>query len=297
MTVDSDREAWVADTYVVMAVLNRLALTRRCLDSLRAQSIGAPRVVVTDDASTDGTPEVLAREFPEVTVLEGSGNDWWGHGTNRALRHALAAGAKRVLLLNNDTELAEDCLSRLYEASQANPGALIGCSCYDLGDGSLIYAGARLNWSMGEFETPFDDSGGEETVEVTHLPGRGMFVPAEVFRDIGFIDADKFPQRYGDFDFSHRAYRAGYRVLVCRSAIVHGHRAESSGAGYRANPSLKGYLKHLTAINGPGNLQYFVTWAWRYCPKPRLLPYLCWGIAARAGGYLRDWVRPKRAAG
>ena len=78
----------------VMAAYNRRELTLECLRSLRAQHV--PDVTldafVLDDASTDGTGEAIAEQFPDVTVLHGDGKQYWNGGMRRAFGAAIARG-------------------------------------------------------------------------------------------------------------------------------------------------------------------------------------------------------------
>lgn len=290
MTSASRNSDWVERLCVVIAVHNRLDFTRKCLRSLQEQTLGAPRLIVVDDGSTDGTAEALRAEFPKVEVVPGSGNDWWSGATNRGVQRALALSAEWVFLVNNDTELAPDCLAELQAAARRYPVALLGCANYDIADGHLLYAGTRLNWWPGPLEIPISNTDDRHLMRVTHLPGRGMLVPAAAFHRIGLFDAVQFPQRYADYDFSYRAFHAGFPVMVCLKARLRSHSYASSGAQYRNQHSFRGLFAHLTQVNGQGNLRHFVIWAWRHCPRTTLIPYVLWGIAVRIGGWIRDWI-------
>lgn len=78
----------------VMAAYNRTELTLACLRSLGAQQVPgvALDVFVLDDASSDGTSEAVAEQFPEVTVLHGDGELYWNGGMRRAFAAAIAMG-------------------------------------------------------------------------------------------------------------------------------------------------------------------------------------------------------------
>ena len=91
--------------YVVIAVKNRLPFTRRCLADLSAQHGVDVTTIVVDDGSTDGTLDMLARDFPSTVVLRGDGDLWWTAATNLGVAWALkrATDADYVLTLNNDT--------------------------------------------------------------------------------------------------------------------------------------------------------------------------------------------------
>src|SRR6266581_384424 len=96
------------DLEVVIVSHGAEPLLRRCLQSLRAHPprTATMRVTVVDSGSTDGTPDMVEREFPEVH-LERRGNIGFSAANNLVLR-ASRAGA--VLLLNPDTEVYDGTL-------------------------------------------------------------------------------------------------------------------------------------------------------------------------------------------
>jgi len=76
-----------------MPVFNRLPLTQRMVDCLRAQKVlETLEIVVIDDGSTDGTGEWLA-ERGDITVLKGDGTLWWGGAIQRGLHYAFGKAA------------------------------------------------------------------------------------------------------------------------------------------------------------------------------------------------------------
>src|SRR4029453_4778135 len=110
--------------------------TDRCVESLLAQDRAPDLVFVVDNASS--TPErerlrtgVGAHERVRLLLLDD--NRQFAGGLNAGARAAIAAGATRILLLNNDTVLARDALGRLADALASTPGAgLAGPRVMDL---------------------------------------------------------------------------------------------------------------------------------------------------------------------
>jgi GT2 family glycosyltransferase len=72
---------------------------------------------VVDNNSTDGSVEVIRREFPQVLVIENQSNDGFA-ANNLGIREALSRGAEYVMLLNNDTWVEPDCLRKLMTAQE-----------------------------------------------------------------------------------------------------------------------------------------------------------------------------------
>src|SRR5256884_9764483 len=81
------------------------------------------RSVVVDNASSDGTAELLAREFPEVEHLRLAENAGYGRANNQAVRRAPDAGAEILALVHHDLAGAGDLAARPLEAGAAPPAA------------------------------------------------------------------------------------------------------------------------------------------------------------------------------
>jgi N-acetylglucosaminyl-diphospho-decaprenol L-rhamnosyltransferase len=103
---------------VVVPAYNHYPLTNDCLIHLQRQSV-PHRVIVVDDGSSDNTPALLRRDWPEVTVLELGANNGYTSAVNRGVSEG---EGEYVVLLNNDVQLRPDCLERLVAPMVADPG-------------------------------------------------------------------------------------------------------------------------------------------------------------------------------
>jgi N-acetylglucosaminyl-diphospho-decaprenol L-rhamnosyltransferase len=102
---------------VVVPVHNGYALTCDCLAHLARQTLSHHAIVV-DDGSSDGTPALLRRDWPQATLVELGSNQ----GYTKAVNRGVGVGeGEHVVLLNNDVQLAPDCLERLVAPLQRNP--------------------------------------------------------------------------------------------------------------------------------------------------------------------------------
>ena len=105
----------------VMAAYNRRELTLACLRSLEAQQVPGVEqdVFVLDDASSDGTSQAIAEQFPQVNVLRGDGHLYWNGGMRRAFGAAIERDYDHYLWMNDDTRLDDGALAVLLAAEAA----------------------------------------------------------------------------------------------------------------------------------------------------------------------------------
>ncbi len=274
--------------FIVLPVFNRYHFTQACLESLRTQTYPHYVVIVVDDGSTDGTPGQVQRDFPEAIVLQTPGDLFWTGTVNMGIEWALDRGAKWIMTSNNDTLCPPDFLEGMAKHMHANPNALLGAVAIEQGTEIITYAGERLSW--------FTDTTDNLTVSVsredwkglhriTHFPGRGLLVPAHVFRKIGLFDTKTFPHYMADYDFTHRARRAGFPIYANFDARLITYPDESGDRRLRKKKSMENYREHLFGIRGGGNLRNFFLFTFRHCP-PLLWPwYIPLGLSKRTLGY------------
>lgn len=275
--------------HIVIPVFNRKEYTRACLESLQAQTNQNFKVVIVDDGSTDGTEQMLKEDFPEVDVLRGDGNLFWTAGVNMGIRHALKMGAENIMTMNNDIIVDKGLIENMYRWHKEKPEALLGALELDADTGKPIFGGERLDWKLSKVQQVLEvlpESEQKGIHQVTHLPGRGLFIPRVVFEKIGLFDEDRFPHYIADYDYTHTARRAGFELYVNYDAKILTYPEESGERQLRKEKSLKNYYKHLFDIKGGGNLRDFTRFTLKNCPTPYIPFYLANGYTRRLIGYL-----------
>jgi GT2 family glycosyltransferase len=199
-----------------------------CLRSL-ARVRGADIVtVVVDNASRDGTPSVVAREFPGVTVLPLPENLGFTGGNNVGIRWCLDRGCDAVLILNNDTivnpDLIERMLPRLAIAGIAVPTILSASGDPSVGDGI-----GWFDWQLGllrPLSRPVPTS--KDGLPTRVSSGCCLLIRREVFDRIGLFD-ENFFLYFEDLDLLVRAQLNGFAVVHEPGAVVYHHGSASSG--------------------------------------------------------------------
>jgi len=275
--------------FIIIPVHNRKEFTKNCLLSLRAQTYKNFKTVIIDDGSTDGTGEMLEKEFPEVHVIKGDGNLWWTAATNLGVKYALDNDADYILTLNNDTIATPDFLEKMIYWAEKTPNALSGAFAIDADTKKPVYGGEIINWKWANSKFLLDILPKEKwhgLHEVTHFPGRGLLIPAEVFNKIGLYDEKHFPHYAADYDFTHRAIRAGYKVYCNYDAKLYTYPEVSGDAENRKKKSVKNYFNHLFGIKGGGNLKIFTIYTIKNCPTKYFPFFIPIGLIRRIFGYL-----------
>jgi GT2 family glycosyltransferase len=199
-----------------------------CLLSLRAQTLDHD-VLVVDNASTDGTAELLAKEFPEARVLVNPVNTGFAGGVDAALR---ATAAPLVALLNNDAVAEPHWLAALVTHLDRHPEAAAVTSRMLLAGrepavlnnaGVLLRAdGYGADRGLGE-----DPTAWAEPDEVFGFSGGAALLRREAIEQVGGFPAPFFLY-YEDTDTSWRLRLAGRSVRYEPAAVVHHEHAASS---------------------------------------------------------------------
>lgn len=204
---------------VVMTVFNRREHTLRCLESLTGQESSSAEltIFVVDDASTDGTSEAIANQFPGVRLIRGTGDLYWNGGMHVGLEAALGEGFDFYWWLNDDVELDRDALARLLRTAHRLsdrdgwPGIVVG-SMRDPDDGHLTYGGVVRTSALRRFNFTLVEPT-DEPLRVETMNGNCVIVPKAVAHNLGNLSSS-YRQKMGDYDYGLRARQAGYGVWV-----------------------------------------------------------------------------------
>ncbi len=222
-------------------------------------------VIVVDNASNDGSPEMIEDKFPDVRLIKNDNNLGFAGANNMAFRQS---EGRHVLLLNSDTLVRPDTLRCLVEFLDTHPEAgAAGCKILNP-DGTFqhdcrrgfptpmaaIYKLSGLsrlfhnNPRFARYNLTYLDP--DELSEVDALSGSCMMVRREVLDQVGFLDEDYF--MYGeDLDWCFRMRQGGWRIYyVPTTTIIHfrgrsGHRQQMR-IQYRKNEAMAIFVrKHM----------------------------------------------------
>lgn len=193
-----------------------------CLEALLAQELaGGFDVILADNASTDGSADMVRKRYPSVRVLDTGGNLGFAAGNNAGIR---AATGRHVVLLNNDTRVRPGWLAALVAAAEggARRGAITSKLVFLDRPGVIQNAGSMLlsdgsgaDRGSGEADHGQYDSG----VEVFAMCGAAVLLARPMLDDVGLFD-ETFFVYYEDTDLSWRMRLRGWSVWYEPAAVV-----------------------------------------------------------------------------
>jgi len=262
-----------------------------CLRSVVAQDSDDFETIVVDNGSDDGSCEMVEREFPAVILIKNLENTGFCLGNNIGI--ADAAG-EVIVLVNNDSELAPDFVSRLAVACDADPSAGMYATkvlMYDRPElldsaGLLVYPDGvcRSRGWLDPDAAPYD-----EPADVLGPVGCAAAYRREMLEDVGLFD-ERYFAYLEDLDLAFRGQLRGWR---CRYVpdVVSLHK-KSMTSGYHS-----AFKAHLVERNRIWNaVKLFPLRLLALSPFYTLARYLAQGFATLTGrgissSYARDYSR------
>lgn len=211
------------DIAVVIVNYNGGDYLSRCLESVQQQTLKPRRILVMDNASSDGSALACAARFPEVEFHHMGANLGFAVANNRAA--ALCDDCRWLALLNPDAYALPDWLARLMDGTVRHPDCAMFASCMLyapdpslIDDFGLAYNTGGISWPRHRGSAL--DSVGRQPPEV-FAPSGG----AALYLRSAFIDAGGFDERffcyYEDIDLGFRLRLYGHRCALLPEAIVH----------------------------------------------------------------------------
>ncbi|MHB1293518.1 MAG: glycosyltransferase family 2 protein [Anaerolineae bacterium] len=194
--------------------------TIACAESLLAGDYADLGVLVVDNGSTDDSVARLRASLGNrVELLETGQNLLFAGGNNVGMRRALEQGAEWVLVLNNDTLVAPDMVSRLVQTAAQHPaaGGIAPMICLARAPDRIWSMGGRRRGWLGlprNLEQGGRDHGQHQTpFEVDFVTGCAVLLRRAALERVGLFD-ERYVMYYEDADLSARLRAAGYTLVV-----------------------------------------------------------------------------------
>ncbi|HEV2962955.1 MAG TPA: glycosyltransferase family 2 protein [Candidatus Angelobacter sp.] len=258
----------LTDLSIIIVNYNTLSLLRDCVNSLMKTEGKSCEVIVVDNASADGSAEMVENEFPDVVLVRNPKNAGFAKANNQGM--AVAKG-KYLLLLNSDTVARDGALEVMTDFLRSNPtvGA-VTCKLLNtdgtiqasisnrpgpvllffrlLGVSRLISSDRARRWlsrtcgfflgkTIRSYLTPYRAH--DHPVEIENISGACMMLRREAMEQVGMLD-EGFFMYFEDMDYCVRLQNAGWKMYYLpQGEIIH--LGGGSSGGRMRNYSVHSY--------------------------------------------------------
>ena len=269
---------------------NRREVTLRALDSLLRQSFPSNYtldICLVDDGSTDGTSDAVQSAFPNVTVLNGTGDLYWAGGMRFGWEHFVQQqDFDYLLVFNDDIELYPNALEVLFSAAvevvaSGNDAFAITGAFKEPETGGVAYGGVVSNsrWHPLRFGkiAPTDNIQNCDTLNMNLA-----LISKPALNNIGFLSSD-FIHAKADYDFGLRLRAKGGRIVLAAGYVGECSTNPTKDTSDESGLSLKERWRYLTSIKEQSPREralYYKRHAGLLWPLFWVLPYIrvCLGV-------------------
>lgn len=200
---------------------------KKCLLSIKKVSYMSLETIVVDNGSSDGSAEMVKKEFPQIELVQNKKNLGFSGGNNIGIKKSTG---RHVFILNNDTEVSKDFLDPLVSAMEKD--ATLGCvqpkllygtdhmllnavGSYFTSTGFLYHYGYRKKTNLKQYNVP---------LTIYSARGAAMLLRRSALNKVGLFDDDFFIF-FEETDLCHRLWLAGYKVLYVPNSIIYHYEA------------------------------------------------------------------------
>lgn len=222
------------DVSIIIVNWNLKDFLRRCLESVRRFSDGlVVETIVVDNASHDGSVQMIKEEFPEVVLIRNSKNVGFSRANNMAME---VATGRYFFLLNNDTLIFEGSLSSLVKFMDEHPDVGI-CGPRVINEDGTVQIRSKgcypsIARALGHFFLPsgwqhcgtrplgfYEQKDWMDARPMDWVSGCALLARRQAVDSVGFLDAKVF-MYCEDVDWCFRMNRAGWKIYYVPSAVV-----------------------------------------------------------------------------
>jgi len=217
----------------VILTWNSAAVISDCVSSVLASDLQM-KVCVVDNGSTDGTPELVARSFPDVELIQTGENLGYAGGNNVGIAELLRRGIEYVFVLNPDAVVEPATVGRLLARADADHDLAAVSPVITYRDSDRIwYGGSEIDWRTGETKHSWEgrELGSVPVAEFTQrFCGCAALLRSSALERVGLFD-ERFFLYFEDTELSVRLQKAGFKIGVESSAVCRHANSTSTGGG------------------------------------------------------------------
>jgi GT2 family glycosyltransferase len=278
-----------ATVAAIIPTFNRKDKLCRFLDLMLAQTYANLQIIVVDSSSSDGTVDLVKIQFPQVTLVSVSDRNFWTGATNAGVQLALDRQIDFILTINDDAIIAPDHINKLVSLAQRDRLSILGNRIDYLTPKDRVWSlGTYSDWGTDRFlKISYNDLNiadipaqilAQELIKVDTLPGNGVLIKADVFKQIGLYNEKFCPHYHGDSEFIMRAKTAGIQAYIAPQIIL---------ANDFSNDQKQLPLKTISGLRytffNPKSHLFMLAilyLIWQYCPRTQQISTL-WSLLRR----------------
>ena len=220
---DSCAEAGRGEVAVLVLCFNDSKWLHRCLTSVLATKDEHFSVYVIDNASVDGSVDLVKSNFPQVRVVKNTRNLGFAAGNNEGIRVALGNGADFIVLLNTDTWVEEDWLTELRKPFAADPSiGVVTAMIKNYESEEFDKNFSQILASTPEFIQDAWDGRVRPWYHTDTGSGAALMARRSFYEDVGVIDPVFF-MYFEEIDLIRRGRYLGYRAAFSTTGVIHHH--------------------------------------------------------------------------
>jgi GT2 family glycosyltransferase len=237
--------------HVIVVTYNGKEWIDTCIQSL-VSSNKKNEIIVIDNASWDGTQEIIRKKYSNISFIQNEKNLGFGQGNNVGIRKALTADTDYLFLLNQDAWVEEDTIEKLIEVAEQNPDYGIISPLHFNGKGD------KLDYKFTKYilgghnhallpDIVLKQSGLPTSIEVQFVNAAAWLLPRKTIEIVGGFNPLFF--HYGeDRDYINRVKFRGLKIGVCSQAKIN-HDRENRDNSYKSEIKRTSLLAKCLDIN------------------------------------------------
>lgn len=256
------------NVYIILVNYNGSKETIECIESIKKNESNCNyKIIVVDNNSTDNSIEMLSN-ISDIHIIKSKNNNGFAKGNNIGIEYALNEGANNILLLNNDTIITKNAISRMLEVlKQSQDIGIVSCRImYDDNKDIINYCGGKFDWNKGitkhDYYKEKYNNNLPLCIDTEFVTGCCMLMRKDIFEKIGYLPEEYF-MYFEDADFCMQVKKANYKLKVCTDVVIY-HKVSSSSGGEDSEFTIKWITrnrliflnKYKNNIKGKGTLVF-----------------------------------------
>lgn len=225
--------------FIILLNYNNYRDTIECVNSIIENEKQIDfKIIVVDNNSTNDSVEQL-RQIKDIYLIESNENNGFANGNNIGIKYALGQGAEYILLLNNDTIITLNAISKMYKKVEEHQdiGIMGARIMYNEEPSKINCIGGKINWTKAVAVIEHKDEEYKEMKEdfkyTEFITGCCMLIKKEVIEKVGYLPEEYF-MYYEDVDYCVQVLNNGFKLGICLDSIIY--HKESAASGGKQSP-------------------------------------------------------------